>query len=185
MEVSSEKNKILLHTCCAPCATYVFEKLKDDGFEVNSYFYNPNIHPDEEYEKRLNELKYFCKQNETELIIKENDTDEWFKITEGLENEPEGGARCFACYRFRLEQTAKYAKENGYDYFSTVLTISPHKNATEINKIGKELEEKYKIAFLEENFKKKDGFKKSLELSKKYDLFRQDYCGCVYSIRNK
>ena len=183
MEENKFKKRILLHTCCAPCATYVFEKLSDEGYEPSSFFYNPNIHPQTEYDKRLDELIKYCKLREIQLSIKDADTQNWFGAIKGLEAEPEGGARCFICYKLRMEEAAKLAKEKGFDCFSTVLSISPHKKADVINKIGKELELQYGIEFLEANFKKQDGFKKSLELSKHYKLFRQDYCGCVYSIR--
>jgi len=177
------ENRILVHTCCAPCATYVFEKLSDDGYSPHSFFYNPNIHPDQEYQKRLNELVNYLEIKHIPLFIKEKDEQSWFEKVKGFENELEGGLRCEVCFRIRLEETAKFALSNNYKIFTTVLTVSPHKNAKVINKVGSELAQKYNLTFLEENFKKQDGFKKSLLLSSKYNLFRQNYCGCIYSIR--
>jgi predicted adenine nucleotide alpha hydrolase (AANH) superfamily ATPase len=178
-----KKKKILVHVCCAPCSTYSFQKLYEDDIEPVGFFYNPNIHPQEEYSRRLNEAVSFYKEKDYSLEIKEASSQIWFNAVKGLENEPEGGKRCEVCFELRMEQTAIFAKENGYDGFSTVLTISPHKNSDLINKIGKELAEKHQIAFLEENFKKNDGFKKSLEISKQYNLYRQNYCGCIFSQR--
>lgn len=173
--------KILVHTCCAPCATYSFEKLINDKINFAGFFYNPNIFPEDEYKRRLNELiKFFDLKNY--LLIKEKDSSEvWLSAVKGFESEKEGGKRCEICFKLRLEKAAVFAKQNNYDGFSTVLTISPHKNSNLINKIGKELSEKHDIFFLEENFKKNDGFKKSLKLSKEYNLYRQSYCGCIFS----
>jgi len=175
--------KVLLHTCCAPCLTNSIQELHDEGFLPVVYFYNPNIHPDTEHKKRLEELLSFCESKNYPVIIKNEDFSLWKEICSPLKNEPEGKKRCIECFKMRLEKTAQYAKENDFDYFCTTLTISPHKNTENINKIGKELEKKYNIKFLEKNFKKNDGFKKSLALSKINNLFRQTYCGCEYSIR--
>lgn len=173
--------KILVHTCCAPCATYSFEKLLADGLNPVGFFYNPNIHPEEEYKRRLDEFIKFAKLKNYPFLIDECDSQVWFEAIKGFEEEKEGGKRCEICFRLRLEKTVICAKENNFVGFTTVLTISPHKNSAVINQIGRELSEKHNIPFLEENFKKNDGFKKSLEFSKQYNLYRQQYCGCVFS----
>lgn len=170
---------ILVHTCCAPCAAYCFEKLAQDGYEVTGYFYNPNIQPEPEYEKRKNELEKLSHK----VVIEETPPQTWFDAVKGLEYEKEGGKRCEICFLMRLEKTALYALEQGFQAFSTVLTVSPHKNSQVINKLGKAVGEKYGIVFLEENFKKNEGFKKTMEIAKKQGFFRQNYCGCVYSMR--
>jgi len=174
--------KLLLHTCCAPCITIPLERLKAE-FEIAGFFYNPNIHPEQEYEKRLNEITKWTQQTGIPLIVHKYETNRWFELVKGLEVEPEGGKRCEVCFRIRLEQTAELAKQKGFDYFTTTLSISPHKNATVINLIGNEIGTKVGIRFFEANFKKKDGFKQSVELSKIHDFYRQDYCGCIYSRR--
>ncbi len=181
---SGKTPKLLLHSCCAPCSSYVLEYLSN-YFEITINFYNPNITFKEEYSKRLEEQKTFNRdmkvKNEIKLIEGRYDVGDFFKYVEGLEDCKEGGERCFKCYRLRLEDTAKKAKEMGFEYFSTVLSISPLKNAQKINEIGKELEEKYGVKFLTGDFKKKNGYKRSVELSRDHDLYRQDYCGCVFS----
>lgn len=174
--------KLLIHACCAPCSSYVYEKLLADGFSLSGYFYNPNIHPESEYKIRRDEFMWFSEMKGYNVKSAEDDVDLWFESVKGLENEPEKGKRCEVCFRLRLEKTALEAKNNGYDIFGTVLTISPHKDSKTINRIGKELENKYEIEFLEADFKKNDGFKKSIELSRKHNLYRQKYCGCKYSI---
>ena len=176
-------SKLLVHTCCAPCSTYVFERLIMDGFTVEGFFYNPNIYPHEEYTRRLEELLLFSGIKNYPITIKDKVCDIWHTAIKGFEQEKEGGHRCEICFRLRLEETAIFAQKNNYDGFTTTLTISPHKNATVINAIGKELESKYGIYFLEADFKKNDGFKKSLEISRQYNLYRQDYCGCEFSIK--
>ncbi|ADO82741.1 protein of unknown function DUF208 [Ilyobacter polytropus DSM 2926] len=181
---SEKKPKLLLHSCCAPCSSYVLEYLSE-YFDITVNFYNPNITFEKEYQKRLEEQKIFNRdiavKNKINLIEGRYDVEEFFKCIEGLEDSKEGGERCFRCYALRLEDTAKKAKEKGFDYFSTVLSISPLKNSQKINEIGKELQEKYKVKFLIGDFKKKNGYKRSVELSKNHDLYRQDYCGCVFS----
>ncbi len=181
-----EKPSLLLHACCAPCSSYIIELLRD-YFKITLYFYNPNIYPKEEHDRRLNELKLFVERfdsnNEINLIEEKYTPLEFATCVSGLEDEREGGARCFKCYDLRLSRTAVKASDDKFDYFCTTLSISPHKNAEKINEIGKELSNIYDAKFLFSNFKKKNGFKRSLELSKKYDLYRQDYCGCEYSIR--
>lgn len=174
------KQKLLLHSCCAPCVTVPVERLRFD-YEITCFFYNPNIHPTEEYLKRLEEINNLASQLNVEIIIHQYDSDRWFELTNGWEDEPEGGERCKICFGMRLQETAKYTKKHGFDVFSTTLSISPHKDAILINQIGEKLAEQYQIKFLVANFKKKDGYKLSIELSRKYDLYRQDYCGCVFS----
>lgn len=175
-----DHNKLLLHSCCGPCSSSVIERLRD-YFDITVIYYNPNIEPKEEYEKRKSEQLRLL----NELGIKFMDIDylnnEYHKKIKGYENEPENGLRCPLCFELRLDKTASKAKENNFDYFGTTLTVSPHKNSKIINEIGLKLEEKYRVKFLLSDFKKEDGYKRSIELSKKYDLYRQDYCGCLYS----
>ena len=175
-----DHNKLLLHSCCGPCSSSVIERLRD-FFDITVIYYNPNIEPKEEYEKRKSEQLRLL----NELGIKFMDIDylnnEYHEKVKGYENEPENGLRCPLCFELRLDKTASKAKENNFDYFGTTLTVSPHKNSKIINEIGFKLEEKYGVKFLLSDFKKEDGYKRSIELSKKYDLYRQDYCGCLYS----
>ena len=177
-----EKKRLLLHTCCAPCSPYVIELLQGE-FEVSAFFYNPNIHPLEEYQLRLKEMEQFCKNVGVELIIGSYDVDQWFQVTKGMENEKEGGKRCELCFTMRLDKSACIAQKNDFQHFATTLTVSPHKNAMVINQLGHELQKKYRATFYEADFKKHDGFKKSCELSKKHGFYRQNYCGCMYSQR--
>ncbi|OGV99795.1 MAG: hypothetical protein A3I04_07740 [Nitrospinae bacterium RIFCSPLOWO2_02_FULL_39_110] len=179
-----QKPRLLLHICCAPCSAHVIDLLKVD-FELSAYFYDPNIHPEDEYLFRLEEMRRFSRQTGLPFIPAEYDPDRWFKLTRGHENDKEGGERCEICFKMRLERAVQFAKENNYNYFATVLTISPHKNATVINRIGLELSEKYGIKFYTADFKKKDGFKFSLQKSKEYGLKRQNYCGCIFSNTQK
>lgn len=184
LESITKKKRILLHSCCAPCSTAVIMALKD-YFDITILYYNPNISPISEYKKR--------KQEQIKLIknLKENinfidcdyDNDLYEEKIKGYEDCPERGKRCTICFNIRLEKTAKIAKENNFDYYCSTLTVSPYKNAPLINEIGKEIGDKYKIKWLYSDFKKNDGYKKSIELSKKYGLYRQDYCGCIYSKR--
>lgn len=179
---------LLLHSCCAPCSSYVIELLSN-YFKITVFYYNPNISPVSEYKKRVEEQKRFISNLNTkykvDFIEGDYEHDKYLKFVEGLENESEGGKRCFKCYNQRLEKTAKLAKENNYDYFCTTLSVSPYKNANKLNEIGSCLEDKYQIKYLYSDFKKNDGYKRSIELSKKYDLYRQDYCGCVFSKKIK
>ncbi|PLW79546.1 recombinase [Candidatus Woesearchaeota archaeon] len=168
--------QVLLHVCCAPCSTHCIEKLRSEKIEPVLYFYNPNIHPKSEYDKRLDEVKKYSKKAGCELIVGEYDSENWHKIVEGLEDEPEGGKRCAKCFELRLENTAKKKKD-----FTTSLTVSKYKNSKVIIPLAKELAEKEGIIFLDYNFKKEDGYNKSIKLSKENNLYRQDYCGCVYS----
>ena len=186
-----QKQKILLHSCCAPCSTAVIERLKDD-YEIVIFYYNPNIYPEEEYIKRKNEeIKYIAHLNETtgenliEMLDCDYDSEKFYEATRGYEKEREGGARCAICFKLRLEETAKKAKEKGFDLFGTTLTVSPHKNAQLINELGKQLEQDYSIEYLISDFKKQDGYLNSIKLSKEFNIYRQNYCGCKYSLNNK
>lgn len=180
--------RVLLHSCCAPCSSQVLARLSDN-FLVTVLYYNPNIEPFSEYEKRKEEQKRFIKSFPSKNQISFLDCDyenEKFKVmAKGLENMPEGGERCHKCYTLRMEKTAILAKENNFDYFCTTLSVSPFKNSLVLNEIGNMLEKKYDIKYLYSDFKKEDGYKKSIEYSKKYNLYRQNYCGCIYSKENK
>jgi predicted adenine nucleotide alpha hydrolase (AANH) superfamily ATPase len=180
--MSSQKPKMLLHVCCAPCSSAVLERLRDE-FDITGYFYDPNIHPEEEYIRRLEEGRRFYREIGIPLIEAPYDAERWFAKTAEFKEAPEGGIRCEICYDMRLNKAAGFARENNFDIFATVLSISPHKKAEKINNIGRRLAERYGIRFYEADFKKKDGFKRSLELSRRYNLYRQDYCGCIYSKR--
>ncbi len=174
--------KLLLHSCCGPCSTQVIDVLKDQ-YDLTIFYYNPNIDTSEEFEHRLSEQKRYCNAVGVKVIDIPYQPEEYYAAIHGYENEPEGGNRCERCFRLRLERTAQYAKENGFDCFATTLTVSPHKNSVIINRVGKETSEKVKFEFIEGNYKKQDGYKKSIELSKKYNLYRQNYCGCEFSKR--
>lgn len=178
------KPSLLLHVCCAPCSSYVLEYL-NKYFDITLYYYNPNISPESEYNFRLLELKRLLTQmpleNAAKLISEGYSPEEFLKISKGLENLPEGGERCRKCYYLRIEKTAQTAKEKEFDFFTTTLSISPYKNAVWLNEIGEELSEKYDTPYLFSDFKKKNGYKRSIELSAIYGLYRQDYCGCAYS----
>ncbi|MFQ6136379.1 MAG: epoxyqueuosine reductase QueH [Candidatus Hydrothermarchaeales archaeon] len=180
----ARKPRLLLHICCAPCSTHVIQTLKKD-YEVTGYFYNPNIHPKEEYRHRLEEMRGFADKIGLETMDGEYEIKRWFKAVRGHEKDPEGGERCDICYYLRLKKTAKFAKENGFEYFTTTLSISPHKEAKVINSMGDEISKRCGIKFYSADFKKRDGFKKSVELSKEYDLYRQDYCGCIFSKKER
>lgn len=174
---------LLLHACCAPCSSACLERLHDK-FEVTAFFYNPNVE-DGEYLKRKNELIRFITQTGwAEIIDCEHDTSAFYSAVKGLESCPEGGERCTECFKLRLERTAVEAKKRGFDYFSTTLTLSPLKDAERINGIGFAFAEKYGVKWLPCDFKKADGYKRSLELSKKFSLYRQNFCGCVFSKPN-
>ena len=186
-EITKPK-KMLLHSCCAPCSSHVITYLTN-YFDITILYYNPNISPKEEYEKRKEEqirlINEIEKKNSITIIDCDYDNDLYEKSIKGYESCPERGSRCTICFNLRLEKTAKMAKKLGFDYFCTTLTVSPYKNSKLINEIGKSLEEKYGVTWLYSDFKKENGYKKSIELSKKYNLYRQDYCGCKYSVRNK
>ena len=181
-----KKHSILLHSCCAPCSSHVISVLRD-YFDITILYYNPNISPIQEYKKRKQEQINFIKQLDCGIKIMDcdYDNDVYEECIKGLENEKEGGARCLKCFRLRLEKTAKLASINNFDYFCTTLTVSPYKNSQVINSIGKELMNIYNVKWLYSDFKKEEGYKHSIVLSKQYNLYRQDYCGCIYSIRNK
>jgi len=178
---SPQKPKMLLHICCIGCGVFVSEELSKN-FRLTLYFYNSNIFPENEFNKRLEEIEKIARKNKINIIIENYDHDLWLKKIKGLEAEPEGGKRCDICYKDRLEKTAKKAKFLGFQYFTSTLSLSPHKNFSKILRIGKELEEEYKLNFFDEDFKKNDGFKKSCQLSRELDLYRQDYCGCEFSL---
>lgn len=175
---------LLLHSCCAPCSSYVLEYLSE-YFNITILFYNPNISPEQEFIKRADELRRLISEmplkNNVKFIEGSYDSDRFYHMSKGLEHMKEGGERCFKCYRLRLEEAAKAAKNGGFDYFTTTLSISPHKNAQILNQIGGELAAKYGVNYLFSDFKKKNGYKRSCELSEEYSLYRQNYCGCVYS----
>lgn len=174
--------KIVLHICCGGCATGVVERLTLEGHEVLGLFYNPNIHPLEEYERRLEATHRVAKEMNFPLEVSLYAPEEWFEQASSLENEPEGGQRCEVCFRLRLKKTYLYLKDCGWDAFTTTLTISPNKSAAVINQIGQEIGGD---RFLVRDFKKKAGFQRATELSKKWALYRQNYCGCIYSLRRR
>jgi len=174
------RKNLLLHVCCAPCSTYPLTVLRED-YDVTAYFYNPNIHPKREWKMRRDELADFLDRWEIPLIIEEYDAARWFRLIKGFEDEPEGGRRCEICFKMRLEKTAEIAARRGFDLFTTTLSVSPHKNAKLINELGKEAAKEFGSEFYDADFKKKNGFKISVEISKKEELYRQNYCGCIYS----
>jgi epoxyqueuosine reductase len=180
--------KLLIHSCCAPCSSYVLECLSIH-FDITILYYNPNIYPEEEYYRRIEEQKRFLKEiplrTKVDFIAGEYHPADYYRMIEGLEEEKEGGNRCFACYRLRLLEAAKVASDMDFEYFTTTLSISPHKNAAKLNEIGEEIAQEYKTLWLPSDFKKKNGYKRSIELSKEYNLYRQDYCGCIYSKRER
>lgn len=175
---------LLLHACCAPCSSACLEYL-NGNFEITVFYYNPNISPKAEFEKRLFEEKRLVLEmplsGNIKVIEGEYNYNDFLEAVKGLESAPEGGERCFKCYRLRLEKTARLAKEQGFDYFCTTLSVSPLKNSQRINEIGEEIAEKYGVKWLPSDFKKKEGYKRSIELSKQYGLYRQNFCGCVFS----
>lgn len=179
-----DKLKLLLHVCCAPCSSHVLELLSE-SYDITAYFYNPNITEWEEYQKRIGELRRFAGEAPfaKNVVIEEGAYEPmvFFDMAKGLEQEPERGERCRRCYELRMRHAAWYAKENGYDLFTTTLSVSPHKNAVWLNEIGSSLSEELGIGYLFSDFKKKNGYARSIALSKEYNLYRQDYCGCVYS----
>ena len=174
------KKKVLLHSCCGPCSTAVIEKLKAD-YDVTVFYFNPNIHPEEEYEHRKREQQKVCEKLGVPYIEGDYHPDEFFALCESFSEEPEGGKRCRECFMLRMRRTAELAKNGGYDLFDTTLSVSPHKNYDVISEVGKLLEQECGITYLGGNYKKQDGYKRSIELSKEFGLYRQNYCGCVYS----
>jgi predicted adenine nucleotide alpha hydrolase (AANH) superfamily ATPase len=179
--------KLLLHSCCAPCSSHVITLLSN-YFDITIFYYNPNIDTLEEYEKRKTEQKKFIKEfknkNKLDFLDCDYENDIYLSKVKGLENEPERGARCPVCFKLRLEKTVQEAKKLNYDYFATTLTVSPYKNSNQINEIGLNLEKEYQIKYLVSDLKKENGYLKSIELSKQYNLYRQNYCGCKFS-KNK
>ncbi|SDB12295.1 hypothetical protein SAMN02910298_00628 [Pseudobutyrivibrio sp. YE44] len=179
---------LLLHSCCGPCSSYCIEYLSQ-YFNVTVFYYNPNIYPEEEYYHRVKEQQRFINEFPTKYPVSfiegDYDTDSFYKMAKGLEKEPEKGLRCHKCYDLRLRRTAIVAKEKGFDFFTTTLTISPMKDSQVLNEIGIRIGEEEGIEWLPNDFKKKEGYKRSTELSKEYDMYRQDYCGCVYSYNDR
>lgn len=171
--------KVLLHICCCSCASVCIERLEEEGFEVIGFFYNPNIHPESEYQRRK-EIEKLKKNFKIEIIEAEYIPEEWFRAVKGLENEPEGGKRCEVCFKLRLKKTRELCLEKNFDYFTSTLTISPHKDSKLIEELGLSLD---KERFLPRDFKKRDGFKESVKKSKELGLYRQNYCGCIFSKR--
>ena len=178
------RHALLLHICCAPCATYVVRALREH-FEVVGVFYNPNIHPEEEYLLRLREARRYAAQIGLKVFVSDYEVDRWYEAIRGTEQEREGGKRCAICYQLRMEQTARFAQAHGISHFATTLTVSPHKKAAVINPIGRELADLYGAAFYEADFKKRDGFKISCQMSREAGLYRQSYCGCIFSKRER
>ncbi len=178
---------LLLHSCCAPCSSYVLEYLSR-YFAITVLYYNPNISPAEEFTRRAEEQQRLISEmphhHPVSLLVGDYTPERFVELAKGHENDPEGGERCFACYRLRLEEAARAAKEGEFDYFTTTLSISPLKNAAKLNEIGKELSAHYGVPYLYSDFKKREGYKRSCQLSAEYGLYRQDYCGCVYSKRD-
>ena len=179
----SEKPLLLLHVCCAPCSPHIINLLRE-SYSVTAFFYNPNIHPLEEYTLRENEIRSFSEKESFPLIIGEYDDAAWFEAVRGFEEEPEGSNRCDICFRIRMERAARAAAENGAQYFATTLTVSPHKNAAKIFAAGRAAAAQFDgVEFLEMDFKKKDGYRISSELSREHGFYRQNYCGCSFSRR--
>lgn len=180
--------KLLLHSCCAPCSSYCLELLSQ-YFEVTVFYYNPNIFPPEEYTMRVAEQERFVQsfpaKHKISFVEGTYDTEKFYAMVKGMETLKEGGERCFACYELRLRESAEYAKAHGFDFFTTTLSISPLKNAQKLNEIGKKLETEYGIKYLYSDFKKQNGYKRSTEISNEYDMYRQYYCGCVYSKKQR
>ncbi|MGN0465965.1 MAG: epoxyqueuosine reductase QueH [Lachnospiraceae bacterium] len=182
--LENQTPKLLLHACCAPCSSYVLEYLSN-YFKITVFFYNPNITDEGEYKKRVEEVKRLISEmdlpNEVDILEGRYEPEEFLDMARGLELEPEGGSRCYECYKMRLKEAAFIADKYEYPYFTTTLSISPHKNAVWINEIGREMEKEYRSSFLPSDFKKKNGFKRSIELSEQHHLYRQNFCGCIYS----
>ena len=183
---SGKRPRLLLHACCAPCSSYVLEYLAR-YFDITVYFFNPNIYPESEFDFRANGLVELLNKmptdNKVDVVIEEFNSEIFYNLVKGREEDAEGGARCKMCYRQRLESSAEYASKNGFDYFTTTLSISPYKNSVWLNEIGGELSEVYGVAYLFSDFKKKNGYKRSCELSEQYGLYRQNYCGCEFSLK--
>lgn len=182
LTLENKRPSLLLHACCAPCSSYVLEYLTK-YFDITVFFYNPNISPENEYLHRVGEIKRLISEMcpSVNFIEGRYEPEKFYEMAKGLENEPERGARCLKCYRMRLEESAVIAKKNNFDYFTTTLSISPQKDSTVLNSVGKEISEKYDIPYLFSDFKKKGGYKRSIELSAQFHLYRQNFCGCIFS----
>ena len=182
LSLANKRPSLLLHACCAPCSSYVLEYLTQ-YFDITVFYYNPNISPENEYLHRVSEIKRLISEMcpSVNFIEGRYEPEKFYEMAKGLENEPERGARCLKCYRMRLEESAAVAKENKFDYFTTTLSISPQKDSIVLNSIGKEISEKYDIPYLFSDFKKKGGYKRSIELSAQFHLYRQNFCGCIFS----
>lgn len=182
---NNSRPTLLLHSCCGPCSTYVLEYL-ERYFDITVFFYNPNIYPEDEFIKRLNTQREVIEKhsalNAVKIIDLPYEHSEFLGLVEGFESEPECGARCLECFRLRMEKTAQIALEERFDFFTTTLSVSPHKNATALNELGREISQKYGVEYLYSDFKKREGYKRSIELSKEFGLYRQEYCGCEFSI---
>lgn len=187
LEKEQKVPALLIHSCCAPCSSYVLEYLSE-YFEITVFYYNPNIYPESEYTKRILEQQELISRmnlkRPVSFLAGNYEKDRFYRMAEGLEDVKEGGARCFKCYALRLRETAQMAKKAGYDYFTTTLSISPMKNAAKLNEIGLVAQKEFGVKYLQSDFKKKNGYKRSIELSKEYGLYRQDYCGCEFSQRS-
>ena len=185
IKASGTTPSLLLHSCCGPCSSYVLECVAR-FFSVTLFYYNPNIYPEKEYIHRLNEqiklINAMPSKNKISLMESEYDHESFLTAVKGLEKEKEGGKRCTECFKLRLTESAKKAKEYGFDYFSTTLTVSPHKNSQLLNELGKEISNRYSVKYLYSDFKKKEGYKRSVQLAKQYELYRQNYCGCEFSV---
>lgn len=185
-ESLEKRPKLLLHSCCGPCSSYT-QEFCAKYFDTTIFYTNDNIWPEEEFNHRLSEQKHICQALNLgiDVICDTYNPTNYYNAVKGLENLGERSERCYQCYKFRMEKTAKKAKELGFDYFTTTISISPYKNSKWCNEIGYELESKYGVKYLYSDFKKEEGYKKSIELCKKYDIYRQDYCGCVYSYKER
>lgn len=185
LEKQEKVPSLLLHSCCAPCSSYVIEYLSN-YFKITVFYYNPNIYPESEYTKRILEQQTLIAKMKTQhpvaFMAGSYDKDRFYEMARGMEHLKEGGERCFRCYELRLRESAEVARKCGFDYFATTLSISPLKNAAKLNEIGMRLSKEYGVDYLPSDFKKKNGYKRSIELSKKYGLYRQDYCGCEFSV---
>lgn len=188
LEKEEKVPRLLLHSCCAPCSSYVLEYLSD-YFEITVFYYNPNIFPENEYTKRILEQQMLIRdmkvKHPVSFVAGNYDRERFYEIARGIEHLKEGGERCFKCYELRLEEAARIALEGEFDYFTTTLSISPMKNAEKLNEIGNRIGKKYGVQYLQSDFKKKNGYRRSIELSRTYGLYRQDYCGCEFSFRDR
>ena len=186
LEAEQRVPSLLIHSCCAPCSSYVLEYLSE-YFKITVFYYNPNIYPESEYTKRIAEQQKLIRDMEfrypVSFLAGKYDKEKFYEMAAGMEDLKEGGARCMKCYELRLSEAAGQAAAGGFDYFTTTLSISPMKNAQKLNEIGRRVGEEYGVKYLVSDFKKKNGYKRSIELSKEYGLYRQDYCGCEFSMR--